>query len=219
MFKVSVVLLENFKELDIRESILEASYGLFHKYGIRSVSMDDIARELTISKKTIYQYFKDKDDLVSTVTKKQMDMERREIEEIEKSSVDAIDELAKMSVCVRKNLKEINPSLLFDLQKYHRKAWNIWTTFKNDFIKNNIVKNLNKGIRDGFFRKEINVEVLAIFRVEQVQMAFDDNIYPKDKFELTELQMQLFDHFIYGLLTDKGRCLYKDYQEKLHRTN
>ena len=122
MFKVSVVLLENFKELDIRESILEASYGLFHKYGIRSVSMDDIARELTISKKTIYQYFKDKDDLVSTVTKKQMDMERREIEEIEKSSVDAIDELAKMSVCVRKNLKEINPSLLFDLQKYHRKA-------------------------------------------------------------------------------------------------
>ena len=181
--------------------------------------MDDIARELTISKKTIYQYFKDKDDLVSTVTEKQMDIERREMEEIAQCSVDAIDELAKMSFCIRKNIKDINPSLLFDLQKYHRKAWDVWTKFKNDFIKNNIVKNLKKGIRDGFFRQEINVEILAIYRVEQVQMTFDENIYPKSKFDLTELQTQLFDHFVYGLLTDQGRTLYKEYQEKLHRTN
>ena len=114
MFKVSLVLLEKFKKLEIRESILEASYMLFHRYGIRSVSMDDIARELTISKKTIYQYFKDKDDLVSTVTARHMDMERQEMAEIENSSVDAIDELAKISVCLRKNLKDLNPSLLFD---------------------------------------------------------------------------------------------------------
>lgn len=219
MFKVSLVLHENFTELEIKENILEASYVLFHRYGIRSVSMDDIARELTISKKTIYQYFKDKDDLVSTVTTKHMDMERQEMEEIEKSSVDAIDELAKISLCFRKNLKDINPSLLFDLKKYHKKAWDIWMGFKNEFIKNNIVGNLNKGIRDGFFRKGIDVEALAIFRVEQIQMTFDDNIYPKDKFELTGLQMQLFEHFVYGILTDKGRNLYKEYQEKLHKTN
>lgn len=219
MFKVSLVLLEKFKKLEIRESILEASYMLFHRYGIRSVSMDDIARELTISKKTIYQYFKDKDDLVSTVTARHMDMERQEMAEIESSSVDAIDELAKISVCLRKNLKDLNPSLLFDLKKYHRKAWDVWTTFKNEFIKNNIVENLNKGIREGFYRREIDVEVLAIFRVEQVQMTFDDNIYRKDKFDLTELQVQLFDHFVYGILTDKGRKLYKEYQEKLHKTN
>ena len=219
MFKVSLVLLEKFKKLEIRESILEASYMLFHRYGIRSVSMDDIARELTISKKTIYQYFKDKDDLVSTVTARHMDMERQEMAEIENSSVDAIDELAKISVCLRKNLKDLNPSLLFDLKKYHRKAWDVWTTFKNEFIKNNIVENLNKGIRDGFYRREIDVEALAIFRVEQVQMTFDDNVYPKEKFDLTELQVQLFDHFVYGILTDKGRKLYKEYQEKLHKTN
>ena len=219
MFKVSIVLPEKLNKLEIRESILEASYMLFHKYGIRSVSMDDIARELTISKKTIYQYFKDKDDLVSSVTKKHMDMERREMEEVEHSSVDAIDELAKMSVCVRKNLKNLNPSLLFDLKKYHRKAWDVWTTFKNEFIKNSIVENLNKGIRDGFFRREIDVEALAIFRVEQVQMTFDDSIYPKDKFDLADLHMQLFDHFVYGILTDEGRKLYREYQDKLHRIN
>ena len=219
MFKVSLVLLEKFKKLEIRESILEVSYMLFHRYGIRSVSMDDIARELTISKKTIYQYFKDKDDLVSTVTARHMDMERPEMAEIENSSVDAIDELEKISVCLRKNLKDLNPSLLFDLKKYHRKAWDVWTTFKNEFIKNNIVENLNKGIRDGFYRREIDVEALAIFRVEQVQMTFDDNVYPKEKFNLTELQVQLFDHFVYGILTDKGRKLYKEYQEKLHKTN
>ncbi len=181
--------------------------------------MDDIARELTISKKTIYQYFKDKDDLVYTVTKIHMDMERREMEEIEKSSVDAIDELAKISICMRKNLKDINPSLLFDLKKYHKKAWDQWLTFKNEFIKNNIVENLNKGIRNGFYRKEIDVEALAIFRVEQVQMTFDDGLYPSDKFELSELQMQLFDHFVYGILTDEGRNLYKEYQDKLHKIN
>ena len=120
---------------------------------------------------------------------------------------------------MRKNLRDINPSLVFDLQKYHKKAWNLWTTFKNEFIKNNIVRNLEKGIRDGFFREDINVEIIAIFRVEQVQMTFDDNIYPKNKFELSELQVQLFDHFVYGLLTEKGRRLYEDHHDRLHRIN
>lgn len=205
--------------MEIKENILATAHELFHKYGVRSVSMDDIARELSISKKTIYQYFKDKNDLVSTVTNLHMEMEKEEIEEIARSSVNAIDELSKISVCLRKNMKEINPSLIFDLKKYHKSAWDIWTEFKNVFIKNNIVDNLNKGINEGFFREEIDVEVLAIHRVEQVQMTFDNNIYPKDKFILTELQLQLFDHFVYGIVTEKGRKLYKKYQKNLQTNN
>ncbi len=177
--------------------------------------MDDIAREISISKKTIYQYFKDKNDLVSTVTSYHMEHERDEYESIADNSKNAVDELIKVSVCIRKNMKDINPSLVFDLKKYHKKAWDIWIEYKNVFIKNHIVDNLNRGINEGFFRKEIDVEALAIFRVEQVQMTFDNSMYPKDKFSITELQLQLFEHFVYGILTDKGRKLYKEYQENL----
>ncbi len=176
--------------------------------------MDDIAREISISKKTIYQYFKDKNDLVSTVTSYHMENEREEFESFARDSKNAVDEILKVSACIRKNMKDINPSLMFDLKKYHKQAWDIWIEYKNVFIKNNIVDNLERGIREGFYRKEIDVEALAIFRVEQVQMTFDNTIYPKDTFSINHLQLQLFEHFVYGIFTDKGRKLYQQYLQE-----
>jgi AcrR family transcriptional regulator len=195
--------------LEVAENILEKADNLFHKFGIRSISMDEIARELGISKKTIYQFFKDKDDIVYKMTQRRIEVDKNDFSEAYGSSEDAIDELIKVSLCLRKNLNRINPSLLFDIQKYHSRSWDLWLDYKNNFIKGYVLKSIERGKREGYFRAEIDAETLATFRIEQVQMSFDDRVFPHTKFDFTEVQMALFDHFVHGLLTMKGHKIYE----------
>jgi TetR/AcrR family transcriptional regulator, cholesterol catabolism regulator len=200
------------EETDIKDRILKGAMELFMKYGVRSVSMDDIARHLSVSKKTIYQYFVDKDDVVTLVATDHMDKGRTEYEDLRESSKNAIDELVKISACLKKDLQEMNPSLLFDLHKYHPKAWSVWLDHKNKYIRDSVVRNINQGIEEGYYRKELNPQVLAAVRIELVQMAFDERVFPHNEINLAEAQIQIFDHFVYGLLTEKGRKLYEKYK-------
>lgn len=205
--------------MEVKDKIVEGASFLFHKYGVRSVSMDDIARHLSMSKKTLYQYFKDKDELVTTGMMLHMEREKEEYAEIEANSKDAIQEMASVTKCMRKNLSDLNPALLFDLQKYHPNAWNVWLEFKNNHIKNSIVATLRRGVEQGLFRKNIHPEIMAIFRVEQVQMAFDDRVFPTTKFDFKEVQLNFLDHFIHGLVNDKGRELLEKYLIQDTKTN
>lgn len=200
--------------MKIEEKIISGAAELFHKYGIRSVSMDDIARHLSVSKKTIYQYYKDKNEIVNLSLKLHMDMNKMEYDEIFVDSSNAIEELANVSKCMRKGFTDMNPSLLYDLQKYHPKSWKLWMDFKNEYIKNQVQENLHKGIKEGYYRKEINPEVLARLRVEQVQLAFDESVFPKSQFNFKELQLMFFDHFVHGIVTPKGKELYEKYSQQ-----
>ncbi len=202
------------EENESKEKLLRGAEELFLRYGLRSVSMDDIARHLGISKKTIYQHFADKDEVVATVAKKQMEHQRAQFDEIAKRSKSSVEELVLISFCLKDTMKNINPSLLFDMQKYHQKAWNEWLRFKHKFVRENIIRSLRQGIEEGVFREDIQVDVIATMRLEQVQMAFDNTVFPRHRFGLAEVQEQLFDHFIHGLFTDKGRKLYNKYKQQ-----
>lgn len=197
------------EEINIKEKIQKGAEELFMRYGVRSISMDDIARHLSVSKKTLYQHFADKDDIVTLTCKGHLDRNAGEFESISKSARNAIEELVQLSVCLKRNMEDMNPSLLFDLQKFHPKAWRVWLNHKNKFIRESVVRNLKQGIEEGFFRADLDPEVIASVRLEMVQLAFNEEIFPREKFKLSEVQMQIFDHFVSGLLTDKGRKLYQ----------
>lgn len=196
-----------------KEKILRAAEELFTRYGVRSISMDDIARHLSVSKKTLYQHFADKEDIVTLACKGHLGRHANEFEAIRQTAKNAIDELAKISLCLKRTMQEMNPSLLFDLQKYHPKAWAEWMDHKNKHIRCSVVRNIRQGIEEGYFRPEIDPEVAASVRLELLQLAFDEQIFPREKFRLPDVQMQIFDHFVYGLVTDKGRKLYQKYKE------
>jgi AcrR family transcriptional regulator len=200
-------------ELDTKEKIRKAAEGLFTKYGIRSISMDEIARHLSVSKKTLYQHFADKDELVTLVIQGHMQEMKGFYEELTEKSSNAIDELHQISLCLKRDMEDMNPSLLFDIQKFHPKAWNVWADHKHDFIHKSIVRNIEQGIKEGNFRPEINAHVLAKLRLANIENSFDDRIFPRDKFSIVEVQTQFFEHFVYGLCTDKGRKLYQKYKE------
>lgn len=200
---------------EIKNRIIESANDQFVRYGVRSVSMSDIAGNLGMSKKTLYQVFTDKDELVLAVTTSHLERQSAEMDQISKNSRDAIEALLGVSLCLRRNFREMNPSLLFDLHKYHRDAWDIWIKYKSEVISRSIADQIREGIREGYYRAEIVPEILAVFRMEQVQLAFDERVFPRDRFNFVDIQMQLFDHFVFGLLTEKGRELYLEYKKEL----
>lgn len=196
----------------VKEKILKGAEELFMRYGVRSISMDDIARHLAVSKKTLYQHFADKEELVVMVSRGHLERNIQEFDAIRDASKNPIEELAKLSVCMKVNMEAMNPTLLFDLQKFHPNAWNEWIEFKNKHLHDTIVRNLNQGIELGFVRPEINPEILAMIRLETVQIAFNYDVFPPSQFKLAEVQAQLFDHFVYGIVTEKGRKLYEKFK-------
>src|SRR5215204_2546022 len=98
------------EETEVKKKILKAAESLFMKYGVRSISMDDIARHLSVSKKTLYQHFEDKEDIVTIASQSHIEAMSQQFEEIRQSAKSAIDELAKISVCLKQNVEEINPT-------------------------------------------------------------------------------------------------------------
>ena len=201
--------------MENKEKIVEGAGELFMRYGVRSVTMDDVARELGMSKKTLYQFFTNKDDLVLEVSKAHIEREKIEFGEIKAVSKNALDELFSITKCLRISMQRVNPSLLFDLQKYHPSAWDLFLDFKYNFIRSMVERNVTKGVEEGYYRSEITPDVMAKLRMEQVQMAFDPKVFPPSEYDLVEVQMQVLDHFIQGLLSHQGRKLYETYQKQM----
>lgn len=189
------------------------------QYGVRSVTMDDVARDLGMSKKTLYQSFANKDELVEAVSKAHIAREKVEFGDVEENASNALEELFNITKCVRKSVQGVNPSLLFDLQKYHPSSWALFLDFKQNFIRAMVERNLKVGVKEGYYRPEVDPDVLAKLRMEEVQMAFDPKVFPSNKYSIVEVQMQVLDHFVHGLLSDKGRELYHTYQKQTETVN
>jgi len=198
----------------VRARIIEKAQELFFRYGIKSVSMDDIARELGISKKTIYQHFEDKDAIVFAGIEEHFECERRDSKQMQEAAPDPIAEVVMSSEMMRQMLTGMNPSMVFDLKKYYPRAWATFTGFKNGFILDIIRQNLIKGIEMGLYRADLNVEVLARLRNEQIELGFDPQVYPSSQFNPLDIQLALLDHFIRGVVTPQGLNLYEDYIHK-----
>jgi TetR/AcrR family transcriptional regulator, cholesterol catabolism regulator len=202
--------------VEVKERILTAAEGLFLQYGFRSISMDDIARHLAVSKKTIYQFFSDKDEIVCMVMARHFDKEKEMCRErIFDQAENAVHELLQVSRHIKTTMN-VNPSVMFDLQKYHPKAWQILKDYKQGFILQHLRRNLNQGIEEGLYRPDINVEVMARLRLEQVQLGFDANAFPPTEFNFFDIQLEFLDHFIRGIVTEKGLQHLNEYKTKEH---
>jgi AcrR family transcriptional regulator len=184
--------------------IVKGASELFMRYGLKSVTMDDIARHLSISKKTIYQHFSDKDELVNKFTLVVLESQQKEMLAIEASGQNVMEELYLSSEFLRNKVCNINPGLLFDLKKYFPKAWKIFSDYKRNFLKDILKRSLQRGIDEGYFRSELNLEILCRMRMEQVELSFNPDVYPVPDFDILEVHVQLFYHFIYGICTLKG---------------
>ncbi|MCC5931587.1 MAG: TetR/AcrR family transcriptional regulator [Cyclobacteriaceae bacterium] len=189
----------------MRDKILAQAIELYTKHGIKSISLDDIARSLSISKKTIYQYFKDKDELIIMITSHYLDRLKSEIDSVDADANNALDRIEALTDCMRRHHEEVNDTFIFDLRKYHPVAWHLFESFKKEVLIEMLKSTLEQGKRQGFFREEIDSGILAALRLEQIQLAFDSDIFRNSDYKPSDIQCQFYNHFVHGLLTEKGR--------------
>ncbi|MTI30363.1 TetR/AcrR family transcriptional regulator [Xanthovirga aplysinae] len=194
-----------------KEKIITTSAQLFSRFGIKSVTMDDIAKELGISKKTIYQYFKDKKEIVRLVVKYKMEEDTKHFQNIKASSENVVEALCKIAIFFRQMINKINPTMFLDLQKYHKDAFQIFQECKDKVHMRKMVEMIETGQKEGYFRSEVNAEIITTMRFEQAQLGFKDHVFPREKFDFAQVQMQLFDHFVHGIITPKGKELFENY--------
>jgi len=199
--------------VELKEKIIEVATGLFRIRGVRAVTMDDIAREAGMSKKTIYQEFKDKSQLVYEAFSAFLEKDECKLQEIYVGEGCVIEHFIKVSKFMRDQYADMNPLILAEIRRYYPKAWKRFEEFQKGHAMKSIVEILERGKRLGYFRNEINVEILALMRLEQISLDLR-SISSGLEFSMGELQKQMFAHFIQGILTDKGRKAY--YQESIN---
>lgn len=193
--------------------ILRGAHELFFRCGIKSVTMDDIAKHLGMSKKTIYQSFSDKDEIVYTLSAGILEEHKGNLNTIEAQSKDAIDEIIQSMKYMAAMFTQMNPNLFYDMQKYHQRAWSAFREFKESYIMEMVIKNIEKGQKQGLYRTDLNANILAKLRIEEVEMGMNPMVFPPDKFNIVEVEVAMLDHWLYGVCTLKGHKLINKYKQ------
>jgi AcrR family transcriptional regulator len=176
--------------------------------------MDDIARKLGISKKTLYQFVKDKKDLVKKGMMLCLKDEQDMIAEITKESSNAIDELIEITKCANARLTEMHASVIYDMQKYHPESWILMENHKKEFVKGVILKNTKRGLEEGFYRDNLNPEVIASLYIIMIESLFHaDENFGKD-ISLGDLHLEMIRYHVKGIANEKGISLLKNILKK-----
>ena len=196
--------------MEIKNRILNHATALFMRNGIKSVSMDDIAASMAMSKKTLYKWFANKDEMVYAVMAQHLDTTQRDCEQLQSQATSAIDELFRMMGWIRQQFSDVHPSIFYDMQKFHPATWQLWVQHKQEYILNQITDNLRRGMAEGLYRADLDVEVLARLRLAQIELAFNADVFPSRQFDVQRLQQRILEHFMLGIASLKGHKLIND---------
>jgi TetR/AcrR family transcriptional regulator, cholesterol catabolism regulator len=201
--------------MNVKDTLLNETFELFLKYGIKSVSMDDICKKLGISKKTIYQQISNKEELVSEVFGRHLEDDETQIKYILEQSVDAVDEMVKITLHVLAFLRSMKPSLLYDLKKYHSTSWEIIEKRHFSFIEVTILNNLIRGQKEGVYRKDFNPSIISKLYVNKSNCIVDEDVFPFQTFDRTLLFKETITYHLYGIVSEQGRLLLSKYQKTM----
>jgi AcrR family transcriptional regulator len=202
--------------LDLKKYIIEESDKLFCQYGFKSVTMDDIAKHLSMSKKTIYQNFADKNELVDILIADKLGNQSCKMNDCAKNAKNAIHEIFLTIADIKELMGALNPKLFYDLQKYHPKAWLKFRNFKEKNLLITIHNNLKRGIEEGLYRSEINVDILSQLRLDHSSIVFQEHDhYTMNKYNIAQVIIEITEHFLYGISNEKGLALIATYKKEL----
>ena len=213
-YKVSIVLSSISEVMDPKERILLKAEELFMQYGIRSVSMDDIANNLGMSKKTLYQYYADKDELVDAVVDGHISEIQTDCMNCRSEAKNAIHEIFITMERIMDQFSNMNPMVLYDLEKFHFRSFQRFKEHKDKFLAKIIKDNIEWGIKEELYRTDINVDVITKFRLESMMIPFNVALFPPGRYNLASLSEVIIEHFVYGLATIKGHKLIQKYNEQ-----
>jgi AcrR family transcriptional regulator len=203
-----------FEYMENVKKITEKAHDLFFRYGIRGITMDDIAHSLGMSKKTIYKFFGNKDALVEELVDMETQKNTVSCQMLVNISDDAIIELFFLMVYAKRLYFKLNSSIIYDLEKNHRDIYIKLNDYKNGFIYQSIKTSILKGIKQYLYQPDLNVEVITRFFLESLVIITDNKIFPVEQFNSNTPAEDIFGHLINGIASSEGIELINKYKNQ-----
>lgn len=199
---------------DKKLEFLKQAFEVYMKFGIKSVTMDELARQLGMSKKTIYTFVKDKNDLVEQCVLMAQKNEHCEMENISNSYENAIDESLAVGESIVTKLRAVHPSIFFDMQKYHPGAFKLMTCDRDELITDTIASNLIKGKKQGLYRENLDEIIISNMYLSFISVLFNGDVFQKKEYTFSQIYSEYFRYHIRGIASDKGL----DYLQEIMKT-
>ena len=181
---------------------------LFQEFGIKSLTMDDISKKLGCSKKTLYVFYKNRNDLVKKVITQEMKAHEEEILAVIEKDNNPIDEIFLLNKIALKKIKAIHPSTQYELKKYYPTAWKVFDKKHKQLISRVTLSNLKKGIKMGLYRKEINPNIMSTIFAEKIDIVFNGVVFNSPMNSFSAVFEELMNHYVHGVITSKGRVYF-----------
>lgn len=205
--------------MEVRDRILSKAHELFCTFGFRRVTMDEIAVKTGMSKKTIYQSFSTKDEMVDAVVEDMLGKSKDSCIKNLETAENAVHEMFLNIDMMQELMEDVNPVVFEDLQKFFPPVFEKFFNHKYDFIKKKISDNLKRGIKEGIYRPDINVDILTKYLVETLFIPMNQLVYPYGKYNIVEVENEVMQHFLYGICNEKGQQLIIKYKDERLKTN
>jgi TetR/AcrR family transcriptional regulator, cholesterol catabolism regulator len=190
--------------------ILEQVRRLYQSYGIKSVTMDDVANKLCISKKTLYEYFTDKEDLVRQVMLNEHTRWFEVLKETERGDLNAIEELFEVYKILKRMFREYNPSMEYDLRKYYPDLAAKLRTIRRKMILESGYRNMTKGKREGLYRKDLNSKIIARLHLLKIENMIDTDMFSIGELTSFKVFHEIFVYHLNGIMSPKGRFFFEE---------
>ena len=200
----------------MKEDILKTAAELFLTYGFKSVTMDDIANAMGISKKTVYQHFENKNDLVEETTLFMFKLISEGIEDIRKEERNPIEEIFEIKRFLMRNLKDEKSSPQYQLEKYYPKIYKDIKEKQFCVMEDCVACNLERGVKNGLYRDSINVEFISKIYFTCMMALKDKELFPLNNFSMRNLMNNYLEYHLRGICTPKGLQLLDNYIETNH---
>ncbi|MCE3295115.1 MAG: hypothetical protein K0R65_829 [Crocinitomicaceae bacterium] len=194
--------------------IIDKATAIFLKYGIKSVTMDDMARELGMSKKTLYTYFTDKNDLVLQILTVKTKADQNQCCLIKEEAENAIDEMFLINQFVSAMMKNVHPSVFYDLKKFHPDALVIFHEHKWKFVKGTIMENIARGKKEGLYRMELPDEIISIIYVGATDLISNGEAFAALDKTSDQVYYEIMKFQLHGLVTEKGLAYLQERMNK-----
>jgi AcrR family transcriptional regulator len=177
---------------------------LFMRYGVKSLTMDDVARELGISKKTLYQFVESKNDLVYKVVERHVEDHTERSECWQRESGNAIEEMLRVIHHTQDEMVRMKSNVLFDLQKYHRDAWDRMQAYQREHFVRVVRENLERGKAEGLYRTDFDTDIIARIHVAEALLLLDDGWFPRPPYSLDILFREYLLYDLHGIVSPRG---------------
>ena len=202
------------------QNIIDKVSQLYEQYGIKSVTMDDVARELGMSKKTLYNYVSNKDELVSLYIEHVTDQRRCNVEDIKKQKLNAIEELFEVNWHVIQMLKHYNPSTDYDLKKYYPHHYRKLRQIRRDNMLQAVRDNIIKGKQEGLYRQELNEDIIARVHVSRIENSFANKMFDISEMTSWRFIREMMVYHVRGIANEKGVNFFhrklKEFENKMN---